>query len=128
MKSSNRNVQLSESGLNRIKAARRKYHKTIENIVAGPDSPSINTVKRALRRGPVFISTIERIWSFFQTCAKEAGERLPPLEEDVDYVPAAEPSSVDDRAEPRRIESLAGWISRHAPRPNRLFMGRSEVL
>src|SRR5262245_13009280 len=65
----NRYVALTETGRDRLEAARRRFRKTLDDIAAQPVTPSINTVKKAFRRGPVFVSTIERIWDYFQQCA-----------------------------------------------------------
>ena len=59
----NRYVQLTDAGLERFQTVRRRCGVTVENIVNDPDTPSTNTVKRALRQGPVFVSTLERIWA-----------------------------------------------------------------
>ena len=67
----NRCVQLTDAGLKRLHEARRKYRKTIEDIIFDARTPSVNTVKRALRHGPVFLDTLERIWDFLRECAAE---------------------------------------------------------
>src|SRR5690348_6880462 len=82
----NRYVQLTETGVSRLQAARKRYHLRIEDIVGDVNTPSVNTIKRAMRREPVFVSTVERIWEFFQRQAEEHRERLPYLSEGADYV------------------------------------------
>ncbi len=129
----NRYVQLTETGLNRVQAARRRYRTTIEDIVGDPETPSVNTVKRVMRRGPVFVSTLERIWEYFRRCAQERRERLPYLAEGEDYVYVEVAQKADgDRdgntTASERVVLKRGWISRQVPRPNRLFTGRREVL
>src|SRR5579871_2312151 len=128
-----RYVHLTESGLNRLKAVRRKYGITVDDIVDDRETPSINTVKKALRREPVFVSTLDRIWDYLQRCAAERRETLSHLVEGVDYVfieSGTDTGSKRDDVPPplERVESKRGWISRQAPRPNRLFMGRRDVL
>src|SRR5579872_3698208 len=129
----NRYVQLTETGLNRLHATRRRYKATVDDIVVDVNTPSVNTVKRALRQEAVFLSTLERIWDYFQRCANESGERLPYLVDGEDYVfvdGASAPAvkTVGQRGRPHRVKTKKGWISRHAPRPNRLFTGRRDVL
>lgn len=129
----NRCVKLTDSGVRRLEAARRKYRKTVEDIAGGSDTPSINTIKRALRKGPVFVSTLERIWHYFRKCSSDQRETLPYLIEDEDYFYVeSEPRSAvhNDEREPHTDVGKAhpGWISRNVPRPNRLFTGRRDVL
>src|SRR5207248_1403668 len=81
----NRYVRMTDRGRDRLEAARRRYRKTLEDVANDSNAPSINTVKRVFRQGPVFVSTLERIWDFFRRCAAEQKERLPYLIEDEDY-------------------------------------------
>lgn len=133
LKNANRYVQLTETGLNRFHAARRRYKTTVDDVVGDMNTPSVNTVKRALRQQPVFVSTLERIWDYFQRRAAEHGERLPYLAEGKDYVFVEGDASACAAADPQEsrpgeAEKKKGWISRHVPRPNRLFTGRRDVL
>jgi tetratricopeptide (TPR) repeat protein len=133
----NRYVQLTEAGVSCLHAARRRYGATVEEIVFDANTPSVNTVKRALRQEPVFVSTMERIWEFFQRRAAERGERLAYLLEGRDYT-FVEGPVVADKGTDKKVEgdrqpsgsavSRNGWISRHVPRPNRLFTGRRDEL
>ncbi len=128
----NRYVALTEAGRRQLESVRRKYHKTVEEVAADDNTPSINTVKRTLRKGPVFVSTLDRIWDYFQACAAENAERLPYPVEGEDYIyvdgaPGADKPIAEERAS-AGIGSNAGWISRGVPRPNRLFTGRVDVL
>src|SRR5206468_2757312 len=98
---------------------------TVEDIVSDRDTPSINTVKRALRRGPVFIDTLERIWDYLQRCAQEKKETLPDLLDGEDYAFVESTQKAVVKAPQNRVETLAsgsrrGWISHQTPRPNRL--------
>lgn len=129
----NRYVQLTAEGLNRFHAARRRYKATVDDIAGDMNTPSVNTVKKAFRQRPVFVSTLERIWDFFQRCAAEYNERLPYLVEGKDYVfvegsPNGETAFNRQEDQPLDAESKHGWISRHVPRPNRLFTGRRDAL
>jgi len=130
----NRYVQLTDAGLERFQTVRRRCGVTVENIVNDPDTPSTNTVKRALRQGPVFVSTLERIWGCLQRLAADRRESLPLLIPGTDYVfvesaTEAPPASVEGNdAPPARPGSRRGWISRQVPRPNRLFTGRRDTL
>jgi tetratricopeptide (TPR) repeat protein len=135
--SANRYVQLTETGVSCLHAARRRYGATVEEIVFDTNTPSVNTVKRALRQEAVFVSTVERIWEFFQRRAAEKGERLAYLLEGRDYLfvegPEAANKGTDKKVEeegqpPGGVVSRNGWISRHVPRPNRLFTGRRDEL
>ncbi|HLV81951.1 MAG TPA: FxSxx-COOH system tetratricopeptide repeat protein [Chthonomonadaceae bacterium] len=132
-KNANRYVQLTETGVKRLHAARRRYRTTVDDVVGDMNTPSVNTVKRALRQQPVFVSTLERIWDYFQRRAAENGERLPYLAEATDYVFVDGSASASAATAPKesRLEEAdkkQGWISRHVPRPNRLFTGRREAL
>jgi tetratricopeptide (TPR) repeat protein len=129
----NRYVQLTDAGLNRLNTVRRKYGATVEDIVGDPDTPSSNTIKRTLRQGPVFVSTLERIWDYFQRRAAGKREVLSHLVEGEDYIFVESTTREEKRpgghdASPARGESRQGWISRQVPRPNRLFTGRGDVL
>src|SRR5690242_14648596 len=129
----NRYVQLTETGLKRFHAARRRYKTTVDDVVGDMNTPSVNTVKRVLRQQPVFVSTLERIWDYFQRRAAENGERLPYLAEATDYVfvegnGAAGANAAPKDSRPDAASKKQGWISRHVPRPNRLFTGRREAL
>jgi len=128
----NRYVRLTDSGVRRLQAVRRQYRSTVEDIVVDPSTPSVNTVKRALKQHPVFMSTLERIWDYFRRRAAEAGERLPYLVEgeDFEYVdePEAKTAAVHAGGGEAGTENPGGWISRGVPRPNRLFTGRGDVL
>jgi tetratricopeptide (TPR) repeat protein len=126
----NRYVRLTEAGAGRIQAARRRFRATVEDIVGHPGTPSINTVKRALKQQPVFVSTIERIWDYFRQRASEAGERMGYLLEGEDFFYVEEtPETPETQAEPAEpIVQSRGWISRAVPRPNRLFTGRRDAL
>src|SRR5580704_16879315 len=129
----NRYVQLTETGLKRFHAARRRYKTTVDDIVGDMNTPSVNTVKRVLRQQPVFVSTLERIWDYFQRCATENGERLPYLIEGTDYVfvertPTSDTDLYPQQSRPLDVKSKRGWISRYVPRPNRLFTGRHDTL
>lgn len=128
-----RYVQLTAAGLKRLHAIRLKLGLTVEDIVADRETPSVNTVKKALRQGMVFISTLERIWDYLQRCAAERREMLSPLREGEDYVFVEGATKTEDNVQdasplPDRPESRQGWISRQTPRPNRLFTGRREIL
>src|SRR5947209_3336300 len=85
----NRYVQLTATGLARLHALRRKYKTTVEEIAGDMETPSINTVKRALKQEAVFVSTLERLWDYFQRCAAERGETVAYPAEGTDYVFAA---------------------------------------
>jgi tetratricopeptide (TPR) repeat protein len=125
----NRYVQLTDRGLKRFEEARRKYRQTIEDIVGDRDTPSVNTVKRAFKKGPVFVGTLERIWDYLRRCADAKQEPLPDLREGEDYLFVEGTSRAEEKAlEPAASESKQGWLSRQVPRPNRLFTGRREVL
>ena len=125
-------VVLTESGLARFHEARRRYRLTIEAIAGDSNTPSVNTVKRALGRGPVFVDTLERIWDYLRGCAESRRETLADLVPGDDYVFAPGDSPADDaptqtpplQATPNR----RGWLSRQVPRPNRLFLGRQAIL
>jgi FOG: TPR repeat len=93
------------------------------------ETPSANTVKRALRQGPVFVSTLERIWAYFRRRASAEGrESLPPLQEGEDYV-FTEPATARGAGEAvAEVAPQRGWLSQRVPPPNRLFTGRREVL
>jgi tetratricopeptide (TPR) repeat protein len=134
----NRYVQLTEAGFHRLHAVRRKYGLTMEDIASDSETPSINTVKRAFRQGPVFVNTLERIWDFFQRCAAERREPLADLVEGEDFrfveseaiadkKTSGKKTSGHDR-QSERAEGRKGWISRLTPRPNRLFTGRRDLL
>lgn len=129
----NRYVQLTETGLKRFHAARRRYKTTVDAIVGDMNTPSVNTVKRVLRQQPVFVSTLERVWDYFQRCAAENGERLAFLAEGTDYIyvegkPTAEDNGSPPERPPSNGANRRGWISRTVPRPNRLFTGRRDTL
>jgi tetratricopeptide (TPR) repeat protein len=132
----NRYVLLTETGLSRLHAIRRRYKTTVDDIIGDINTPSVNTVKRVLRREPVFVSTLERLWDYFQRRAAEKGENLPYLLESKDYVFVEGTSRTDhtdkgdkkDQAKPSPPEQKQGWISRQVPRSNRLFTGRREAL
>lgn len=142
----NRYVQLTETGLKRLHAARRRYAATVDEIVVDVSTPSVNTIKRVLRQEPVFVSTLDRIWDYFQRRATEKQERLPYLIEGEDYLFVESGAAAEKKKSGRtgkavpelseRIEETTskangqkrGWISRHVPRPNRLFTGRREAL
>ena len=137
----NRCVQLTEAGLKRLHEARRKYRKTIENIVQDDNTPSVNTVKKAFRQGLVFVDTLERIWDYLRACAEARHEVLPDLVRGEDYIfvggsagatPQTERGEANDaqtKAAQDKPPSLPrGWLSRSVPRSNRLFMGRRDVL
>lgn len=129
----NRYVQLTDTGLGRFHTLRRRYKATIEDIIGDINTPSVNTVKRALKQEAVFLSTLERIWDYFQRCSTENGERLSYLIEGSDYVfveqASSEGSNVPQREAPAfEAENRRGWISRYVPRPNRLFTGREDAL
>lgn len=120
---SNRYVQLTDSGLARLHNARRRLGLTMEELINDPTTPSANTVKKALRKEPVFVRTLEKIGLYLQRQAAERKITFPLLTEGEDYyfkegeAPEASPS------EPR-----VGWLSRQVPHPNRLFTGRRDVL
>src|SRR4051812_35372633 len=103
----NRYVELTEEGRKRLEDVRRKYRKTLDDIAGEPETPSINTVKRAFRKGPVFVSTLERIWEYFRECAADQNEKLPYLIKDEDYY------YVDAGPEPPEK------VSSELPAPNR---------
>lgn len=131
----NRCVQLTDAGLQRFHDARRRYRKTMENIAWDQNTPSVNTVKRAFKQGPVFVDTLERIWDYLRCCAESQKETLPDLRHGVDFVFESEvvatvqelntPSSLRESS---HSDNRRGWISRQVPRPNRLFLGRATVL
>src|SRR5581483_2879910 len=129
----NRYVQLTETGLKRFHAARRRYKATVDDIVGDMNTPSVNTVKRVLRQQPVFVSTLERVWDYFQRCAAASGERLAFLAEGTDYLfvegkPTADGNGSRQEGRSSNGANRRGWISRSVPRPNRLFTGRREIL
>ncbi|HZO88586.1 MAG TPA: tetratricopeptide repeat protein [Chthonomonadaceae bacterium] len=134
-----RYVRLTEAGLKRLEEARRKYRKTIDDIVGDRNTPSINTVKRVFKQGPVFLDTLERIWDYLQRCAEENKATLPYLISGEDYVfvegtpradntPRADTKVKEDIAEALPSDSRWGWLSRQVPGPNRLFTGRRNIL
>src|SRR5205085_1842135 len=81
----NRYVRLTETGLNRHQVARRRYKATLGDMVFDVNTPSVNTIKRVLRQEPVFVSTLDRVWDYFQRCAADRRESLPYLIEGEDY-------------------------------------------
>src|SRR3982751_6383365 len=109
VQNNNRYVQLTETGLGRLHSARRKYRSTVEDIVGDISTPSVNTIKRALRQEPVFVSTLERIWEYFQRCAVEKRERLPFLIEGEDYLFVSEvpPPPTERKAKVEPVVSRA---------------------
>jgi len=128
-----RYVLLTETGLNRLHTVRRTYKTTVADVIDDIDTPSVNTIKRVLRREPVFVSTLERIWNYFQGRAEASGERLAFLIEGQDYRFTESASKADRPSEEARVESEQagqgrGWVSKHTPRFNRLFTGRRETL
>jgi len=129
----NRYVVLTEAGLNRLHTVRRTYKTTVADVIDDIDTPSVNTIKRVLRREPVFVSTLERIWNYFQQRAEANRERLAFLVEGQDYlftesgVKGDRPSG-EEKAEPGATVPGKGWVSRQTPRFNRLFTGRREAL
>src|SRR5579862_5014892 len=96
----NRYVQLTDTGLNRLQTIRRRYKATVEDIIGDINTPSINTVKRALKQEPVFVSTLERIWDYFQRCAEANGDRLVYLVEGTDYVYVEQTAASDTDVRP----------------------------
>src|SRR5579862_1547410 len=128
---SKRYVRLTEQGCRRVAAARRKFGKTIEEIVADRNTPSINTVKRALAGGAVFVDTLDRIWDYLRGCAAGHTDSLPDLEagDDYEYISGDQPEEepTPARAVPKP-GGRKGWLSRQVPQPNRLFTGRQDVL
>ncbi|MCW3099024.1 MAG: tetratricopeptide repeat protein [Chthonomonadaceae bacterium] len=129
----NRYVLLTEIGLNRLHTVRRIYKTTVADVIDDIDTPSVNTVKRALRREPVFVSTLERLWDYFQRRAMEKGETLPYLVEGKDYLfveasPGGGHALREKKDEPDLPREGQGWISRQTPRFNRLFTGRRDIL
>ena len=131
----NRYARLTDAGLNRLHSARRKYGRTVEDIIRERDTPSANTVKKALRKDPVFVSTLERVWAYLTRCAAARQETLVPLQEGNDYLfeaqTVAAKAAQSQNEERSGTESAAppmGWLSRQVPRPNRLFTGREDVL
>ncbi|MCW3055870.1 MAG: tetratricopeptide repeat protein [Chthonomonadales bacterium] len=129
----NRYVVLTEAGLSRLHTVRRTYKTTVANVIDDIDTPSVNTIKRVLRREPVFVSTLERIWNYFQQRAEAKRERLAFLVEGQDYlftesVARAARASEGAKAEPESAVQGKGWVSRQTPRFNRLFTGRREAL
>lgn len=128
----NRYVQLTDAGLARLHAARRRFGLTQEDIVTDPDTPSANTVKKALRQEPVFVRTIERIWAYMQRQASARNATFPYLEEDEDYTyyreEDEEQEASDEPAESLPVAPRRGWLSRQVPHANRLFTGRQNVL
>jgi tetratricopeptide (TPR) repeat protein len=132
-KEANRYVQLTETGFYKLHAVRRRFGLTVEDIVSDSETPSVNTVKRAIKRGPVFVNTLERIWGFFQRLGAERKETLPDLVEGEDYL-FVEGEANAGKTTPGRVEASGptegrkGWISRLTPRPNRLFTGRRDLL
>jgi tetratricopeptide (TPR) repeat protein len=125
-------VLLTDSGLQRFHDARRKYRKTIENIAWDKSTPSVNTVKRAFKQGPVFVDTLERIWDYLRTCAEAQKDELADLVRGVDYVFETDPVQASTMPEnaPDDLSAVnrRGWLSRQVPRPNRLFLGRRDIL
>jgi tetratricopeptide (TPR) repeat protein len=129
----NRYVLLTETGLSRLHTVRRAYRTTVADVVGDMNTPSVNTVKRVLRREPVFVSTLERLWDYFQRCAAEKGEALPFLIEGKDYLFTDGTAAIERGLPGGTATSGAGgeakgWISRRVPRSNRLFTGRRELL
>jgi tetratricopeptide (TPR) repeat protein len=122
----NRYVLLTDSAVTRFHAARRQLGLTMEAIVSNPDTPSANTVKKALRQEPVFVRTLERLWACLQTHATDQRTTFAALEETRDYVYAE--NDTLPVSPPVVPLSRRGWISRQVPHPNRLFTGRGEVL
>ncbi|MES2459112.1 MAG: tetratricopeptide repeat protein [Armatimonadota bacterium] len=135
----NRCVQLTDAGLQRLHTARRRYRQSIDNIAWDKKTPSVNTVKRALRQAPVFLDTLERIWDYLRSCAeaqKESLTDLVPGEDYRDYVenetsPTPAPRTTElvlPPVSPPPGDRRRGWLSRQVPRHNRLFLGRRAIL
>lgn len=81
---SNRYVQLTDSGLARLHNARRRLGLTMEELINDPTTPSANTVKKALRKEPVFVRTLEKIGLYLQRQAAERKITFPLLTEGED--------------------------------------------
>ena len=129
----NRYIQLTETGAGRMAEAMRKYRIAIDDIAGDRDTPSRNTVKRALRKGPVFLNTLDRIWDYIQRRAAEKRETLVDLHRGEDYLfVESAPRTENDALEIAEVlppgASKRGWLSRQVPRRNRLFTGRRDVL
>src|SRR5690349_9437414 len=82
----NRYIQLTESGLARLEEAMRKCRVVLDDMAYDRETPSRNTIKRALRREPVFLNTLDRIWEFLQRAAEEKRLSLPDLRRGEDYL------------------------------------------
>ena len=127
----NRSVQLTEVGLKRLHEARRRYKQSLNALMSDEETPSVNTIKRALRQDAVFMDTLERIWNFLGRCAEAKQETLPDLVYGEDYVSAGESGEwarVPEAEENGRQSRQKGWLSRSVPHPNRLFTGRHDIL
>ena len=110
----------------------RRYRRSVDDIAADRETPSRNTVKRALRREAVFLNTVDRIWDFLQQSAAEKRETLSDLRrgQDYEFIEGA-PKTAEHTLKPSsvvRTDGRRGWLSRQVPRRNRLFTGRTEEL
>ena len=83
-----RYVQLTEAGRQRFHEARRRGGITLDALTAAPETPSVNTIKKALRREKVFLSTLERLWNYLRHCTSKPSGReiLGLLTEGDDYL------------------------------------------
>ena len=129
----NRYIQLTDAGLKRLEEAMRRYRLSIDDIAGDRDTPSRNTVKRVLRKGLVFLNTLDRIWDYLQRCAAEKQETLAYLRRGDEYRFVEGVSRSDEDPPNGAIDTppalgRRGWISRNVPRRNRLFTGRRDVL
>jgi tetratricopeptide (TPR) repeat protein len=118
-----RYAQLTDVGLARLHAMRRRLGLTLDELVRDPETPSVNTIKKALRQEPVFVRTLERLSAYLQRQASQQHLSFSPLREQDDYL-----YTQDETPEPEsEAQAAHGWISRQVPPPNRLFTGRQAV-
>jgi tetratricopeptide (TPR) repeat protein len=116
-----RTVFLTPEGLQRIETARRRLGISLDALAMDPETPSANTIRKALRGEPVFVRTVDRIEAFLSRRAANTRQPFERLREGDDWR-YAEPQTAQVPPDER------GWISRHVPPPNRLFTGRSDIL
>src|SRR5690348_623598 len=115
----NRYIQLTESGLARLEEAMRKCRIGLDDMAYDRETPSRNTIKRALRRGPVFLNTLDRIWEYLQRTAEEKRLTLPDLRRGEDYLfveSEAGDNEIREAPASKPLGGKRGWLSRQVPR------------